>query len=136
VLILVDTSVWIDYLNEANTVAVDRLDALLQKRPEDVFLCEPIVMELLAGAREGIQLTRLEVWTQGIPLLPIDAKFDFRQAASIFRAMRRKGFTIRSMIDCLIAAIAIRHDAQLVHKDSDYDYIAHVMDLNALSWNL
>lgn len=134
-LVLIDTSVWIDYLNDAETPASYQLDELLEKRPGDVFTCEPIVMELLAGAREGRQLTRLEAWTQGIPRLPLDPLFDFRQAATIFRAVRRRGFTIRSIIDCLIAAVAMRHDAQLIHKDIDFDYMAAAIELNAVSWN-
>jgi predicted nucleic acid-binding protein len=58
---------------------------------------------------------------------------DFRAAAEIHRAVRRTGRTIRSSVDCLIAAIALRHDVELLHKDVDFEVIAEVTELKQRS---
>lgn len=130
---LVDTSAWVDYLRAAPTPATAAVRELLTTEPDQVAICEPIAMELLAGAREGTQLTQLEQLVNGLPTLPLDPALDFRAAATIYRAARRSGLTIRSLVDCLIAAQAIRHDAIVVHKDLDFEVIARLTPLRAVS---
>lgn len=69
----------------------------------------------------------------GLPSLALESATDFRAAADIYRSARRAGLTVRILIDCLIATIALRHGATLVHKDADYDVIAGITALNAVS---
>ena len=88
-------------------------------------------MEILAGATDAAAYARLERLVNGLPSLTLDTAVDFRTAAQIFRAGRRDGKTLRSPHACLIAAIAIRHDAVVVHRDSDFDVIAEFTDLTA-----
>jgi predicted nucleic acid-binding protein len=77
------------------------------------------------------QVTRL---VDGLPLLSVDARLDFRDAASIYRACRLGGTGVRNLADCLIAAVAIRNDVTLAHKDADFDAVARVTRLRTLSW--
>lgn len=69
----------------------------------------------------------------GLPSLRVEDAVDFRVAADIYRAARRSGETIRSIIDCLIAAVAIRHGVELMHRDADFEVIARMTNLVAIS---
>ncbi len=92
---------------------------------------EPIAMELLAGADTDLRAEVVDRLVNGLVLLSVDRRLDFHQAAVIFRAVRRTGRTPRSMVDCLIAAIAIRHDVELAHNDADFDAIAAISALRS-----
>lgn len=129
-MILVDTGVWISFLRNDGRPVVT---ALAERVRDGATLatCEPVAMELLAGAGAQ-QLSRVERLVDGLPSLPLDAALDFRAAASIFRSVRASGHSPRSMIDCLVAALAIRHDAELLHDDVDFDRIAGCTGLRAI----
>jgi predicted nucleic acid-binding protein len=134
VTLLVDTSVWIDYLRGAETPARWNLRQQLAHDDPGVVMAEPIAMELLAGPtseRVAADITRL---VNGLPTIPLEPQLDFRSAASIFRACRRSGQTVRSLTDCVIAAVAIRSEVTLVHRDADFEVIARVTSLDATSW--
>lgn len=88
-------------------------------------------MEILSGAGGEDAYEKLERLVNGLPSLALDAAVDFRSAATIYRSARRKGMTIRSINDCVIAAVAIRHGVELVHRDADYDVIAGITPLTA-----
>jgi predicted nucleic acid-binding protein len=129
---LVESSVWVRHLRGASDALSDRLVRL---REEEVFVTtEPIAMELLAGAsRQGT--ATVERLLDSMPTLAVDPHVDFRAAARIYRDARAHGQTIRSMIDCLIAAIALRHqDVIVVHDDVDFERIARVTDLRHEHW--
>ncbi len=131
---LVDTSVWVDYLRAAGTPAHVNLRNRLTEDEPDVATTEPISMELLAGPtseRGAAAITRL---VDGLPLLAVEPTLDYRSAAAIYRATRRGGRTVRSLSDCLIAAVAIRTEVTLVSKDTDFDSIADVTSLRHESW--
>ncbi|MEB3062643.1 PIN domain-containing protein [[Mycobacterium] zoologicum] len=76
--------------------------------PDQVVTCEPVAMEILAGATTDTRYGRLERLVNGLQSLAVEPARDFRSAADIFRAARRSGRTVRSINDCLIAAIALR----------------------------
>ena len=97
-------------------------------------MCEPIAMEILSGAVDDSQYAKLEQLVNGLPSLSVDNATDFRSAAGIYRTARRAGQTIRSLNDCLIAAVAIRHDARIVHQDTDFDVIARMTTLMSTSF--
>lgn len=127
-MILVDTSAWIDYLRAKDSRAALELTSLIEKGA-DLGITEPVVMELLAGADTPHRAELLEKLTNGLPLLSIDPRLDFRQASAIFLAVRRRGRTVRSLVDCLIAAVALRNDVAVLHKDADYSAIADCVPL-------
>ena len=126
-MILVDTSAWIGHLRGTESVVVAELGSLIETGA-DLVTTEPIVMELLAGA-DTPELDALDTLAHGLPLLSVDVRIDFRQAAGIYRAVRRRGHTVRSLVDCLIASVAMRHDVPVLHEDRDYAAIAACLPL-------
>jgi predicted nucleic acid-binding protein len=130
--VLADSSVWIDYLRGYRTRARDDLRGRL--RTGDLpAVTEPIAMELLAGASDEKAWTQIDRLVSGLPLLTIDPALDYRDAAILYRAARRSGRTVRRLNDCVIAAVAIRHGVELLHKDADFDAIGEVSPLRAVS---
>jgi predicted nucleic acid-binding protein len=130
--VLADSSVWIDYLRGHRTRARDDLRGRL--RTGDLpAVTEPIAMELLAGASDEKAWTQIDRLVSGLPLLTIDPALDYRDAAILYRAARRSGRTVRRLNDCVIAAVAIRHGVELLHKDADFDAIGEVSPLRAVS---
>lgn len=131
-MLLADSSVWIDYLRGYETEARDDLRRRL--RAGDLpAITEPIAMELLAGASDERALAQIDRLVSGLPLLTLDPALDYRDAAMLYRAARRVGRTVRRLNDCVIAAVAIRHDVGLLHKDADFDAISEVSPLRARS---
>ena len=128
-MILIDTSAWVDFLRSADTPARTAVRELIARRFDELVMCEPIAMELLAGATEPAALGRIERLTEGLPTLDLDPVLDFRAAAALHRLARANGETIRSIVDCLIAAVALRHDATLVHKDRDFEVLGTITAL-------
>jgi hypothetical protein len=90
-------------------------------------------MELLAGARDDLHADRLRRLLARWPAVPVDEPSDFEVAAAIYRECRRSGRTVRRLPDCLIAAIALRSGARLLHRDADYDAIAEVVPLRVVT---
>lgn len=134
-LLLVDSSLWIDHLRDRAPDASHRLaQALGDGRSTEVRMCEPVAMELIAGA-SPVQLGTVVALVDGLVALDVDPVLDFRAAGELARRARATGSTVRSIVDCLIAAIAIRHDAVLVHRDRDYDTLAAVSPLRAERWD-
>jgi hypothetical protein len=129
--LLVDTSVWVDYLRGADTLATHELRNRLRGGVSDLATTEPIIMEILAGAKDERGLHQLEILTNGLVLLPVNAHRDYHDAAVLYRAARRRGRTIRKLIDCLIGAVAVRNEATLLHNDDDFDAIEMVAPLRA-----
>jgi predicted nucleic acid-binding protein len=126
VTLLVDTSVWVEYLRGTGSPAARELARVLREQPDDVALTEPIAMELLVGARPDT-LPRLELLVAGLNVLSVDPSLDFVTAAAAFRAARSGGETVRSLVDCLIAAVAVRHGAELLHRDADFEALGRVL---------
>ncbi len=134
-MILVDTSAWIEYFRATGSTAAVEVRRLVSEETGEIAMCEPIAMEILCGATNDNSYTTLERFVNGLPSLFVDDARDFRAAANIHRAARRRtGETIRSINDCLIAAIAIRHHARIVHCDTDFDVIARITSLEAASF--
>lgn len=128
-MIIVDTSVWIEYLRGTGSKAHRALNSLRQKDPGSIVIAEPIAMELLLGPTDELAVRRIERLVDGTASLDVSPHVDFREAAGIFRSVRRSGRTPRSIVDCLIAAIALRHDVELLHKDADFEAIAEITGL-------
>lgn len=127
-MILVDSSAWIEYLRDSEDPVVERLQALIEADAE-LVITEPVVMELLAGATTPPRADSIGALVNGLPLVPVDARLDYRAAAQLFVVSRRNGHPIRSLVDCLIAAVAIRRDAVLLHRDRDFEFLAEISPL-------
>lgn len=127
-MVLVDTSVWVEFLRATGSEADTHLTELVETGAE-LATTEPIVMELLAGAPSDIAARALRSRLLAFPLLRVEGLADYERAAWLWRACRREGRTLRRMSDCLIAAVAIRNDAAVMHRDSDFDVLAEVVGL-------
>jgi predicted nucleic acid-binding protein len=125
--ILADTSAWIDYLRRSGhptALAMQRLAGA-----DELVLTEPVIMELLAGARSDRHAAALSKVLAQHLIAPVEGVDTFQGAATIYRTCRRSGETIRNAINCLIAAVAIRAGASLLHNDRDFDVIARHTEL-------
>jgi predicted nucleic acid-binding protein len=119
-LILVDTSAWVEFLRNTGSPICTKVDELLDGA---IATCDPIRMEVLAGARDESHLNglrRLLARASVVGLVP----GDYEDAAALYRTCRRRGETVRKLIDCLIGAIAIRADVPVLQADSDFDVLA------------
>jgi hypothetical protein len=121
--ILVDSSAWVEFLCATGSPAHLRLRSALQKQTE-LASTDVIVMEILAGARDEADRDRLRRLLYGLEFLAVDGPDDYERAADLYRLCRSGGETPRKLTDCLIAAVAIRSDAELLCADADFLAIA------------
>ncbi len=129
---LIDSSAWIEYLRRTGSRADSEVTRLVHA-PGSVAITEPVIMELLAGARGARDFRGLSAMTSALPLMAVEAVCDYPEAAAIYKLLRYSGLTVRSLVDCLIAAVAMRRDATVVHSDADFDVIASRLPLKVLS---
>ena len=128
-MILADTSAWIEY-DRATGSTVDKRVHYLIRRDMPLVVTEPVIMEVLAGARSEAAADQLRRLMLRGGLLPFDAASDFDAAAQIYRRCRRAGHTPRGMIDCMIAAVAWRRGAALLCRDVDLERVAAVIGID------
>jgi predicted nucleic acid-binding protein len=121
--ILVDSSAWIEFQRATGSLADRRVTQALEE-DEELLTTGVILMEILAGARDERQVADLRRLLGRCRFIPLEEPFDHETAAALYRVCRRGGNTIRRLPDCLIAAVAIRVEAGLLHQDSDFDAIA------------
>lgn len=127
-MILVDSSAWVEF-DRATRSRVDRRLTELITADEAVAVTEPVIMEVVAGARSDERETDLRRLLLRFRLLRFDAAVDFDAAARIYRACRRVGVTPRRMLDCMIASVALRHGAALLASDADLSRVAGVVGI-------
>jgi predicted nucleic acid-binding protein len=127
--IVVDTTVWIDYF--AGRTEEPHVAELLRLVDADagLALTDVIFGEILQGLRGEHTVRRIDKRLQPFDILRLHTLDDFRNAAALYRHARSKGKTIRRTLDCLIAAVCIREDCSILHNDRDFDHLADVTDL-------
>lgn len=131
-MILVDTSAWVEFLRATESAVHRQLRQALEDEAE--LLCtDVIVMELLAGARDDEDRDRLRRLVYGLEFVAVDGPADYERAAELYRLCRRGGETPRKLSDCLIAAVAIRVEAELLAADADFEAIGRHTVLRLLS---
>jgi predicted nucleic acid-binding protein len=121
--ILVDSSAWVEFLRATGSPVHLRLRSALQEEVE-LASTDVIVMEILAGARDDPDRDRLRRLLYGQEFLAVDGPNDYERAAELYRLCRSEGETPRKLSDCLIAAVAIRNDVELLCEDADFLAIA------------
>ena len=131
-MILVDTSVLVPFFRGADSPAVRCLvDAVREEVP--IFVTPIVVQEILQGARDDREWRALDRHLRRQSLVhPADAVITHRRAARIYFDCRRRGLTVRSTIDCLIAQLALDHGLALLQDDQDYRAIRAVRSLSLL----
>lgn len=124
---LVDTSIWIAVFARAKPLELERILDF-----EDVATCLPVVQEVLQGFRAESAYRTARDALLSLPIVesPMEQSL-FLEAANLYRAARRRGLTVRSSTDCLIAACALRHDLEVLHRDRDYQLLAAVSGLKS-----
>jgi predicted nucleic acid-binding protein len=120
--ILVDTTVWVDLFKARNTPQVRRLESLIQESI-DICVCGVILAEVLQGIRKDEEYQRTLSRLDSLLYLPM-GRHTFIKAADLYRALRRKGITVRKPVDCMIAAVALEYGVALLHNDRDFDPIS------------
>ncbi|CAN5871344.1 type II toxin-antitoxin system toxin ribonuclease VapC11 [soil metagenome] len=124
-MILIDTSAWIEFLRDTGSPVCERVDELLAG---EVATCDPVRMEVLAGARDDAHLQNLRRLLAQATVVPTEA-VSYEEAAALYRRCRRGGETVRRLVDCLIAAVAIGADVAVLHADADFEVLARHTDL-------
>lgn len=127
-MILADSSAWVEY-DRATGSPVDLRMTSLISQGGPLAVTEPVLMEVLAGARDARGESDLRRLLLRCEVLPVEATTDFEAAARIYRRCRRAGITPRGLVDCLIAAVAWRRGASLLAQDVDLDRVAGVIGI-------
>ena len=118
-MILIDTSIWVDLLSREpnHKIPAEKLPVLAT--------CPPVIQEVLQGIRDHDAHREISAGLNALTIfgspMPLEL---YESAAQIYREGRRQGFTVKSYIDCLVAAIALQHNLLIWHMDRDYDLIA------------
>ncbi|MDE0103783.1 MAG: PIN domain nuclease [Bryobacterales bacterium] len=124
---LIDTSAWVEFLRDTGSLTCERVTDLLAA---EIAVCDAILMEVLAGARNErhlLDLRRLLARATVLPTRPIH----YEHAATLYRQCRQRGATVRKLIDCLIAAVALDAEVAILHCDADFSTLAAHCGLRA-----
>jgi len=129
--IVVDTSVWIDYLRGVASDRVERLRTLMRRQPEmligDLTLCE-----VLQGCRSEAEATEVEAALREFAIVPLSTPDLAVRAAANYRLLRRRGVTIRTTIDMIIGTFCIEHGHTLLHSDRDFEPMERLLGLRTI----
>ncbi len=130
-MILVDTSVWIDFLAGRKTKSCKLLKSAIENY-EDICVSGVIMTEVLQGVKLDKDFKRIHEILNDLVYLP-EQKTTHVLAAKIYRSLRKNGKTIRKPIDCIIAATCIENSAFILHNDRDFDFISKHFPLQKYS---
>lgn len=131
--VLVDTSVWGDFFNGHPSVEAKALEKLIDG-DEEICTCGVVVSEVFQGLKRDATRSRLEDLFRDLSFLSAVGIEPYFRAAELYRTLRKRGITIRSTIDCLIAVIAAEHDCYLLAKDKDLRTIIASSVLTLSPW--
>ena len=124
-MVLVDTSVWVEFFRRPPRVDLPTVVDL-----DEVVTCLPVLQEVLQGFREEAAFALARDAMLALPMVETPLRQEvFEEAVSLYRRARTAGFTVRSSIDCLIAACALRHGLTVLHRDRDFGFLARVSPL-------
>jgi hypothetical protein len=125
-MILVDTSIWIETFRRTRPLDLEAIVPF-----DDVVTCLPVVHEVLQGVRDERAFEQARDAMLALPIVesPLSDAVVL-DAVRLYRAARRRGLTVRSSVDCLIAACALRHDLEVLHRDRDFVALARVSALH------
>ncbi|MEE8484680.1 MAG: PIN domain nuclease [Nitrospinota bacterium] len=121
-MIVVDTSVWIDFLKGTNSRERHTLHRLVEEE-EDISITEIILTEILQGIKEDKDFKTVRNYLLEFPIHRPKGIDTYLKAAQIYRDCRKSGKTVRKTVDCIIAAICMENGLTLLHKDRDFDSI-------------
>ncbi len=124
-MIIVDSSVWVDYFNGKISRQTDSLDRLLGQ--EDIVVGDLILTEVLQGFRDDAQFGEAKRLFDGFKIVSMVGKDLAIKAANNYRTLRKRGSTVRKTIDMMIATYCIHNQIPLLYSDRDFDpIVAHL----------
>ena len=129
-MILVDTSVWIDFFDYPDSPYAKELARLIEK-DEEVCLTEMNVVEILQGIKEDKIFEEIKSHLMQFPIVRVRSLETYIQAANIYRLCRKMGKTIAKTMDAIIAAVALENGFKIFHRDKDFDSIADCTKLKS-----
>jgi len=122
---LVDTSVWIEVFRRSRSLDIESILSF-----EDIVTCLPVIQEVLQGFVDEAAYRVARDAMLAFPVVESPLRLELLlEAIGLYRGARRQGLTIRSSVDCLIAACALRHDLEVLHRDRDFAAIGRVAPL-------
>lgn len=127
-MILIDASAFIEFLNRTGSRADNLIEQLIRNNDE-IALADITLTKILQGIKNDREYRDVKASLLAFPILSLKSMESYVSAAELHRKCRKKGLTIRSTVDLLIAQIALEHRASLLHNDRDFDAIAQVCDL-------
>ncbi len=130
-MIVVDTSVWIDYLRGVASDRVERLRTLMRRQPE-MLIGDLILCEVLQGCRSKAEATDVEAALREFAIVPLSTPDLAVRAAANYRLLRRRGVTIRTTIDMIIGTFCIEHGHTLLHSDRDFEPMERLLGLRTI----
>lgn len=120
-MILVDSSVWIDFFNGQRTVPVLALERCLGDAAVEVGMADLVLFEVMRGFRDGRWMRQAQALMSALPQVEIGGQTHALKAAERYRQLRAQGRTVRSPIDVLLASHCITHGHTLLHRDADFE---------------
>ena len=130
-MILVDTSVWIDFLIGRDTSHRHLLHRLIESE-EDICITEIILTEILQGIRDDALYKTTKDYLLEFPVIKPKGIASYVLAADIYRQCRKQGKTVRKTVDCIIAAIVLENKLMLLHNDTDFSVIKKCVGLDTM----
>jgi predicted nucleic acid-binding protein len=128
--VLVDSTVWIDFLNARPSEQTQKLKTCIRNY-DTICLCGFVWIEVLQGVRDGRELYFAKQQFKNLTYLEED-RSTFELGATIYRELRQQGLTIRNSMDCLISAVVLQHGVNFLENDRDYKFIDRHFPLNRI----
>ena len=122
-MILVDSSVWIDFFRNTSNVSTNRLVQCLKEGEATVGVADLVVFEVMRGFHQAADQVRAKDLLLGLEVVEIGGLENALVAAQHYRELRLRGYTVRSPIDVLLASYCIAHGHFLLHRDADFDLL-------------
>lgn len=129
-MVLIDTSVWVDYFNDVDTTQSNQLEELLGSGR--IMMGDLILAELLQGFARDNDYRRARLLLTALPYVDLVGKNLALAAAENYRKLRRRGFTVRKTIDVIIGTFCIVNEHELLHSDRDFDPMEESLGLRVL----
>lgn len=127
-MILIDASAFIEFLNRTGSRADTLIERLISNN-DDIALADITLTEILQGIKTDREYRDVKASLLTFPILSLKSAESYIAAAELYRKYRKKGLTVRSTVDLLVAQIALEHRAALLHNDRDFDALAQVCDI-------
>ncbi len=131
-MLVVDSSVWIDFFNDVDHPSVQHLARLLESGEVPIVVPDLVLFEVLRGFRDDRDHRRARLLLESLEIEPAAGATLALEAARHYRSLRAAGVTVRSAIDVLIATFCIERDYLLLHRDRDFDVFEQLRGLRSV----